>query len=148
MRHAVVPAYLPVVLLAENVVRVTSDPRHEGRPFLRGGMGKLLVERRKMDLLEAPVGRFHVGDPVERQLLDQPVLVRPEHPLGAPPCFRGIGRDHLDPHLIHGPSELGRALLVHLATLFGGIPIMASPVGVEGAEDPPLPVGPSPGGLS
>src|SRR4030065_477909 len=62
----------------------------------------------KVALLYVPVGRVHVGDLMESQFLGQPVLVRAEHPLGAAPGLGGIGGDHLDAHLLHGASELGR----------------------------------------
>lgn len=62
--------------------------------------------------------------------------MRPERPLGAPPGFGGVGGNHPDVHLGHGAAELGGVVLVDLPTRFGGVPVVGSPVGVEGAEQP------------
>ena len=131
---AVVIADPPVVLLAEDLVDVAADPRHKGGPFLQRRLQELLVECRQVISRDVPVGFLDVDDPVECQLLGQPVLVGAEHPFGSSPGLRGVGGDHLDAQLLHGTAELCGVLLVDLAAGLGGVPVVAASVGVQRAE--------------
>ena len=131
---AVVITDLPVVLLAEDLVDVAADPWDKGGTFLQRRLQELLVECRQIILRDVPVGRLDIDDPVECQLLGQPVLMGAEHPFGPSPGLRGVGGDHLDAQLLHGAAELGGVLLVDLAAGLGGAPVVAAPVGVQGAE--------------
>jgi hypothetical protein len=65
------------------------------------------------------------------ELVDQPVLQRPEHPFRAPSGLRRISADMLDPELLERPANLGQAIAIDLAAGLGGEKVMAAAVGVE-----------------
>ncbi len=85
----------------------------------------------QIDLSEESVRRLDRCDAGERELLDQPVLKRPERPLRSPPRLRRIGPDVLDPQLLERPADLGRMAAVDLAAGFGGVKVVRPAVGVE-----------------
>lgn len=60
-----------------------------------------------------------------------------EHPLGAPPGFGRIGRNHLDAQALHGLAELGEVRLVHLAPRFRRMPVVTPAIRVEAGEQAP-----------
>ncbi|BBO20066.1 hypothetical protein DSYM_07650 [Candidatus Desulfobacillus denitrificans] len=74
--NAVVAAHRAFVLFAQDVVQAGADPRHEGRPLLHGGLGKLGVECRQIDLGKVLIGLGQARDASQRQFLRQAPLVR------------------------------------------------------------------------
>src|SRR5215471_16604248 len=61
-----------------------------------GGLAKRSVMRRKINLADEPIGGLDLVNPGELELLRQPILQCPEHPLRAPARLRRIGRNMLD----------------------------------------------------
>ena len=133
---AVVTADAPIVLFAQDVVEVGDDTLDESRPLFQRRLAKFGVVGGKVGLPEVPVGFLHVGDAVKSQFLGEPVLVGSEGSLDASPGLGGVGGDHLDAQLLHRAAELGEEVLVDPFARLGGVPVVASAVGVKGAEQP------------
>jgi len=91
---------------------------------------------RQIDLADPSVRRLDVTQTGVRELLDQPVLQGPKHPLAAPARLRRIGRDVLDPEPIERTADLGAAILVHRLASLVGVEVVAAAVGVERAGQP------------
>ena len=109
-RHAVVVADLALLLDAEDVVEIDPGDRGEGGARLSLRRSEARIVLRKIDLAEEGVGLFDRRDPGEPELVDQPVLQRPERPLRASPGLRRIGANVLDPELLERPADLRQAI--------------------------------------
>lgn len=72
---------------------------HERRAWLFGLDRKRGVVFGRVMRFQPRIGGFDRSDPGEPQVLRQPALQRPEHPLGAPARLRRIRRDMLDPKM-------------------------------------------------
>ena len=77
------------------------------------------------------VGRLDIGYAGKRQLLDEPILKRPEHTLRSAARLRRIGRDVLDPELLERPPDLGRLAAIDLAAGLRGVKVMRAAIGIE-----------------
>ena len=113
--NAVVVSDSPFKVLTEDLVQRLSSPGDKGGSFFRSRMDKLGIEGRTIDRVQIPVGLFHGGDPHQGQLMGKPSLMGPESPFASSPGLGGISRNHIDPQMLHHPSELGEVFLVHLA---------------------------------
>ena len=76
---------LALLLNAQDLVEIDPRDRHERRALLSLRRGEPGVVGGQIDLADEGVGRLDRPDPGELELLDQPVLQRPERPLRAPP---------------------------------------------------------------
>jgi hypothetical protein len=90
-------ADLALLLRAQDVVELDAGNGGEARAFAGRLDGKAGVVVGQIDLADEGVGRLDVGHAGERDLVDEPVLQRPEGPLGAPARLRRIGPDMLNP---------------------------------------------------
>ena len=81
--HAIVVLDLALLLNAQDLVEIDARNRREGRAGLGGGNGEAGVVGGQIDLADKGVGRLDRRDPGKLQLVRQPVLERPERPLGA-----------------------------------------------------------------
>jgi hypothetical protein len=84
---AVVVSHGTLILLAQNVIQMAADPRHEGRTFLHCRLPKLGVEGGAIHLLQIPVGRPKQGDARCCEFLGQPPLMGAKRPLAAASCL-------------------------------------------------------------
>ena len=89
-------ADLPLLLDAQDLVETDAGNGGEGWPI----DGETGVVGGQIDLADEGVRRFDVGYAGERELVDQPILKRPERALRSPPRLRRIGPDMLDPELL------------------------------------------------
>ena len=87
IRHAIVMADLPLLLDAQDLVEIDAGNRREGRAFAGRSDGEAGVMGGQVGVANEGVGRLDLGDPGERELLDQPVLKRPERPLRTAPAW-------------------------------------------------------------
>lgn len=77
-------------MFEEDLVKRLSGPGNEGRSRLRGRMGKLGIEGRKIDLGKLAVGRFHGRDSLQGDLLGKTLLMGPEAPFTHPQNTAGL----------------------------------------------------------
>src|SRR4030065_2724714 len=96
---AVVGADRPLILFAEDVIKIFSNPTDKRRPVFKRRLHELGVVRGEIHLGQITIGGIHIGASMKSQLLDKPVLESLKGPLAASPCFRRIGRDHPTPPL-------------------------------------------------
>ena len=89
--HAIVMADLPLLLDAQDLVEVDARNGGEGRAFAGRIDGEPGVVGGQVDLANEGVGRLDIGYAGERQLVDEPVLKRPERPLRSAPGPRACG---------------------------------------------------------
>ena len=76
-------------------------------------------------------GRRNVGDPGQREFLDQPVLQGAEHALAAPARLRRIGWNMLDPEVLESSPNLRQMLLVDRSIRVRRVEVVAATIRVE-----------------
>ena len=86
---AVVVSHGTLILLAQNVIQIAADPRHEGAAFFQRRVPELGVEGGAIHLLQIPVGRRKQGDARGCEFLGQPPLMGAKRPLGSRPRASG-----------------------------------------------------------
>ena len=101
--------------------------------FHEGRHRKTRVIGGQVDVAEVGVGLVDSGDPRQLELLDQPVLKRPERPLRPASGLRREGPDVLDAQLLERPADLGQMLTIDLAGL-GRMEIMPAAVFCRGSS--------------
>jgi hypothetical protein len=102
----VVVADLAIVRNAQDLPPGLRGIGDEGRAVLRGGLGEAGVVLGQIDRGQPAVGGLDAGDAGQPELLRQPVLQRPEDPLGAAARLRRVGGDVLDAELRKRPADL------------------------------------------
>ena len=90
-------ADLPLLLDAQDLVEVDARNGGEGRAFAGRIDREPGVVGGQVDFANEGVGRLDIGYAGERELVDEPVLKRPERPLRSAARLRRIGPDMLDP---------------------------------------------------
>ena len=80
----------------------------EGGATLLRSLGEAAVVARDEVVLEPPVGLIEMGDAVEGELSDEPVLEDSEGTFDPSLGLGGVGRDGFDADLLEGCSQMGR----------------------------------------
>lgn len=125
-------------LFAQDVVETAADPGHKGTACFPGRLHELPVEGGQIGFDQIAIGRGHIGNTGQQELLRQPTLMGAKGPFTAAARFRRIGRDHFNAQPPHGPPKLRGVSLVDLAAGVGGMPVVAAAVAVERTEQSAL----------
>src|SRR4030042_7091549 len=115
----VVGADRPLILFAEDVIKIVPLPRDKRGPFFKGRLHELGVERGEIHLCQITAGGIVVCDSMKSQLLAKPVLMSLKGPLATASRFRRIGRDHLNPQVLHGTAKLSQLRFADLSPFLG-----------------------------
>src|ERR1700687_2825714 len=132
--HGVIVVHHALRLHAEDPVQVTSPRPPERRAFLRRRHAELVVELRDVPIPQECIGALHRGHPRQAELLRQAPLPSPKTPLRAASRLWSGPRDQFVSQLLHSPSNLRQAALIHLFSFLYGHEEMASTVAIQGAE--------------
>src|SRR5450759_616509 len=132
--HRVVLFHYALSLHSEDPVQVAPPCPPKCRAFLRRRYAELVVELPDVPLPEKSIGTLRGGDPGQSELLRQAPLPGSEAALRPPARLWRIGRDHLHSQLLHRPSNLRQAVLIHLLPRLHRDEKVTPPVAVQGAE--------------
>ena len=127
-------ADLPLFLDAQDLVEVDAGNGREGLAFPGRQNRETGVVGGQVDLAKEGVGRRDIGYAGERELVDEPILKRPERALRSAARLRRIGPDMLDPDpraATRGPPHLRRMAAIDLAAGLGGVKVVRPAVSVE-----------------
>src|SRR6267378_5854887 len=101
---------------------------------LHRGYRKASIKLANVALPQKLIGPRHAVDPLDAQFLRQPSLPGSEIPFPSSSSLRRVGRNHLNPQFLQGPSHLRRPRAIDRLTGFRGMEEMASPIAVERTE--------------
>ena len=119
---------------AEHLGEACPAPRHKGGARFGSRHGNAPGVGGEKPLGEVAIGRGHLGDPGQGELLQPPILQGAEDPLRPAPGFRGRGGNERDPQWLSSPRHLRRPRLVHLAPRFRRMPVVRASIGLQRTE--------------
>ena len=128
--HGVIPVHRAFELQGEDEVQILAGPGYECASTLGGSDLEASIELGDIVFPQESVGPGQGVNAPQAEFLRQPSLPGSEIALTATTRLGRVGRNHLHPQLVQGPSHLGQALVIDFAPHLGGEPEMTAPVTV------------------